>query len=117
MHSKHIPGCAEDSECPNPDLHQHDECCIWAMEYNDDFREECEETGEYVISPNDNPLCCCGGPSIKHDESTKFKLICDEEYKNYKIWKSKPSGKIIELTNYKFDFPRINYYGRKKERY
>ena len=47
------------------------------MEYNEEFREE-DSDEEYIISPNDNPLCCCGNARMKHDESTKFKLICDD---------------------------------------
>jgi hypothetical protein len=84
--------------------------------FNDDYREKVDSKfgkDEYAVSPNDNPLCCCGNASMKHDESTKFKLICDEDYYDYVIFKNKQEGDIIEYTNKRFEFPRINYYGRK----
>lgn len=36
---------------------------------------------------------------------------------DFRVWQNKPSGQITELTNKAFVFPRVNYYGRKKERY
>ena len=85
-HAKHIAGCLEDSDCPNPDKHIHHIDCFWAMSFDDEFRYN-EKTDEILESLNDNPLCCCGDANIKHDESTKFKLICDKGYFDYKIWK------------------------------
>jgi len=53
---------------------------------------------------------------MKHDESMKFKLLCDEKYKYYRIWKDQKKGEVQDYTNEGFEFPKVYYFGREAER-
>jgi len=113
-HLAHIAGC-ESKICEDPERHIHHNSCVWKETFNYEFRIN-EESDLILESQNDNPLCCCGDKDMKHDESMKFKLLCDEKYKYYRIWNDRCEGEVLDYTNKELEFPKTYYFGREMER-
>ena len=110
-HQHHVALC---SDCKKGKQHIHKAECSWAKKFMHDFEVKHSSPN---VGPDEIYTCCCS-PELPHDESLKFKLICQQDADKMVLFPHKESGKVVNLNPYSVieqKFPVKRIYGRNRE--
>lgn len=110
-HELHVAHC---SDCKKKNQHIHRSKCPWAETFIVDF-----EVLDYFSNcgPDEVYTCCCS-PELPHDETLKFKKICQPEVDQMILFPQKEAGTVVNKNPYSVieqKFPTKRTFGRNRE--